>query len=63
MDGFQRKADKLLRRHGWVKGRYTRKGYIMYSHPQTGETTTVANSPKNPTDALKQVKKYAGIKE
>lgn len=62
MSTFQKRADKLLRAHGWEKERYTAKGYIMYRNIRTGETTTVSSSPKNESDALKQVRKFAGIK-
>lgn len=62
MTPFQRRADKILREHGWVFERFTSKSYTMYRHRTTGKTTPVANSPKNEHDALKQVKKYAGIR-
>lgn len=61
MSGFQKKADKLLRSHGWEFVRYTGNGYAAYRRGE--RTTTVASSPKNPTDAMKQVCKYAGIRK
>lgn len=60
MSSFQKKADRILRENGWEFIRYTSKGYTMYINGE--RSTTVASSPKNPTDALKQVCKFAGIK-
>lgn len=60
MSSFQRKADKLLREHGWEFKRFSNKGYAMYFKGK--ESTTVACSPKNESDAIKQVCKFAGIK-
>lgn len=61
MSKFQKRADKLLRAHGWEFERYTSNGYTMYRNEE-GQPTTVSSSPKNESDAMKQVMKYAGIK-
>lgn len=60
MSTFQKKADKLLRANGWEFERYSSKGYTMYR--KGDQTTTVASSPKNESDAIKQVMKFAGIR-
>lgn len=63
MTPFQRRADKILRKHGWEFEKFTAKSYTLYRHPATGKTTPpVSNSPKNEHDALRQVMKVAGIK-
>lgn len=60
MSRFQKKCDKLLRAHGWQFNRYSSNGYTIYVNGE--RSTTVASSPKNESDAIKQVCKFAGIK-
>lgn len=64
MSSFQRKAHKLLVKNGWVLRRFTGSGHTMYEKMVDGtmQTTVVSSSPKNPTDALRAVSKYAKIK-
>lgn len=62
MSTFQKRADKLLTAHGWRWVRFSGNGNAIYVAPDGERSTAVANSPKNPTDAIKQVCKYAGIK-
>lgn len=62
MTPYQRKAHKILIRNGWQFSRHTGKGYAIYLKP--GENQQVVScTPKNPTDALKAVQRWAGIRE